>query len=318
MRRLQRLMHPPGWFLCTVPPGIFGLLLYLFATDRAEGLLADLVFGLSAYSLMVWCLAIPRLLAGYRKWKAEASETSALIRRISATRFGQSFLHSPAFRGKVGIYRGMCSSLLYGVFRGVTGIWYGSVWFLSMAVYYLALGLLRAYLGFCCRRTGAASSTAYAYACCRKAAWMLLLLDIPMGGMILLMVRTDSGFVYPGYVIYLSAMYTFWIFGLSVKNLLGRRRLGSSILSAAAALNFAAAALSVLGLQTAMISRFSTQGEHFRRLMNSITGGCVYVTVIAAAAYMLFRSAKAMKKAKERCPNELIGEQILQHCDKNR
>lgn len=61
--------------------------------------------------------------------------------------------------------------------------------------------------------------------------------------MILLMVRTDSGFVYPGYVIYLSAMYTFWIFGLSVKNLLGRRRLGSSILSAAAALNFAAAAL---------------------------------------------------------------------------
>ena len=146
---------------------------------------------------------------------------------------------------------------------------------------------------------------------------MLLLLDIPMGGMILLMVRTDSGFVYPGYVIYLSAMYTFWIFGLPVKNLLGRRRLGSSILSAAAALNFAAAALSVLGLQTAMISRFSTQGEHFRRLMNSITGGCVYVTVIAAA-YMLFRSAKAMKKAKERCPNEPIGEQILQHCDKNR
>ncbi len=313
MRRLQRLMHPPGWFLCTVPPGIFGLLLYLFATDRAEGLLADLVFGLSAYSLMVWCLALPRL----RKWLETAAERSALVRRLAASPWGGAFLRSPAFRGKVGLYRGMCSSLLYGVFRGVTGIWYGSVWFLAMAVYYLALGLLRAYLGFCCRKAGAAPSAAYAYACCRNAAWMLLLLDIPMGGMILLMVRTDSGFVYPGYVIYLSAMYTFWIFGLPVKNLLGRRRLGSSILSAAAALNFAAAALSVLGLQTAMISRFSTQGEHFRRLMNSITGGCVYVTVIAAA-YMLFRSAKAMKKAKERCPNEPIGEQILQHCDKNR
>lgn len=313
MRRLQRLMHPPGWFLCTVPPGIFGLLLYLFATDRAEGILADLVFGLSAYSLTVWCLALPRL----RKWLETAAERSALVRRLAASPWGGAFLRSPAFRGKVGLYRGMCSSLLYGVFRGVTGIWYGSVWFLAMAVYYLALGLLRAYLGFCCRKAGAAPSAAYAYACCRNAAWMLLLLDIPMGGMILLMVRTDSGFVYPGYVIYLSAMYTFWIFGLSVKNLLGRRRLGSSILSAAAALNFAAAALSVLGLQTAMISRFSTQGEHFRRLMNSITGGCVYVTVIAAA-YMLFRSAKAMKKAKERCPNEPIGEQILQHCDKNR
>ncbi len=219
---LTRLLHPPGWFLCTVPPAAFGLLLYLFATDRAEGILADLVFGLSAYSLTVWCLALPRL----RKWLETAAERSALVRRLAASPWGGAFLRSPAFRGKVGLYRGMCSSLLYGVFWGVTGIWYGSVWFLAMAVYYLALGLLRAYLGFCCRKAGAAPSAAYAYACCRNAAWMLLLLDIPMGGMILLMVRTDSGFVYPGYVIYLSAMYTFWIFGLSVKNLLGAAQAG--------------------------------------------------------------------------------------------
>ena len=101
-------MHPPGWFLCTVPPGIFGLLLYLFATDRAEGLLADLVFGLSAYSLMVWCLALPRL----RKWLETAAERSALVRRLAASPWGGAFLRSPAFRGKVGLYRGMCSSLL--------------------------------------------------------------------------------------------------------------------------------------------------------------------------------------------------------------
>ena len=36
--------------------------------------------------------------------------------------------------------------------RKATGIRYASVWFVSMAVYYLVLGSLRAYLIICCRR----------------------------------------------------------------------------------------------------------------------------------------------------------------------
>ena len=91
------------------------------------------------------------------------------------------------------------------VFR-VSAIRYASVRFLSMAVYYLVLGSLRAYLVAGCRRRNPARE----YRCYRTAAWLLLLLNIPMGGMIVLMVRTDSVFSYPGYIIYLSALYTFY------------------------------------------------------------------------------------------------------------
>ena len=107
-----------------------------------------------------------------------------------------------AFRGNISIYQGMVINFFYVVFRVITGIRYASVWFISMAVYYLVLGGLRAYLVICYRHRNANTE----YCGYRRTAWLLFLLNIPMGVMILLMVQTNSGFSYPGYVIYLSAL----------------------------------------------------------------------------------------------------------------
>ena len=126
--------------------------------------------------------------------------------------------------------------------------------------------------------------------------WLLFLLNIPMGGMIVLMVRTNSGFSYPGYIIYLSALYTFYTMITSTLKLAKFRKLGSPILSAAKVLNFIDAMMSILGLQTAMISRFSENGESYRKMMNAITGGFVYGIVILIAVIMLLHNIKIRKK----------------------
>ena len=78
----------------------------------------------------------------------------------------------------------------------------------------------------------------------------------------------------------------------SVINLVKFRRLGSLILSAAKVLNFIAALMSILGLQTAMITQFSTESDDFRKMMNAITGGMIWLSVILIAIYMLHRSRK--------------------------
>ncbi len=117
-----------------------------------------------------------------------------------------------------------------------------------------------------------------------------------MGGMIVLMVRTSSGFSYPGYILYLSALYTFYTMATAVINLVKFRRLGSPILSAAKVLHFVAAMMSILGLQTAMLSRFSVNGNDYRKMMNGITGGFVYGIVILIAIYMLLYSRHLRKK----------------------
>lgn len=125
---------------------------------------------------------------------------------------------------------------------------------------------------------------------------MLFILNISMCGMIVLMTQASYGFSYPGYLIYLSALYTMYIMILSVVNLVKFRKIDSLILSASKVLNFVAAMMSVLGLQTAMIARFSSNGEAYRKMMNAITGGTVFCIVMITVVVMMVQSSKMNKK----------------------
>ncbi len=284
----QKLLYPSKWVLIFLPPISFAALIFIFATQNKKSAPAYIIYCMSAYSLMIWSAAVPRL----TKRIKSAIINSRIMKKASASKITGRYLNDLAFRGNVSIYQGMAVNAFYVVFRIVAGIRYASVWFISMAVYYLVLGGLRAYLVVCYRRRNPKLERR----CYHTTAWLLFLLNIPMGGMIVLMVRTNSGFSYPGYIIYLSALYTFYTMVTSVLNLVKFRKLGSPILSAAKVLNFIAAMMSILGLQTAMIARFSENGENYRKMMNAITGGFVYGIVILIAIIMLLHSRKTQKK----------------------
>ena len=286
---LQKLLHPPGWVLIFVPLLSFAALAAVFIRQCPENILVYLIYSLSAYSLTIWLAA----LLGLTKRAKSAMMGNKLMRKAAASPIMGRYFKDLAFRGSISIYQGIAVNLFYVAFRIMAAIRYASVWFLSMAVYYLVLGGLRAYLIVYYRRR----TPELERRCYHTTAWFLFLLNIPMGGMIVLMVRTDSGFSYPGYVIYLSALYTFYTMITSAINLIRFRRLGSPILSAAKVLHFVAAMMSILGLQTAMISRFSENGENYRRMMNAITGGFVYCIVILIAIYMLLHGRYLRKKA---------------------
>lgn len=292
---LHTLLHPAKWVRYSLPPAAFAALILIFASEQTESALAYPVYLMSAYSLAVLIAALPVLAKRIRQHKANLLNRSKLMQKIASSAFVDQYLHDPAFRGSVSIYQGMIVYFLYVLFRIATGIRYASVWFISMAVYYMVLGGLRAYLISSYRRREA-GGLSFEYCCYRRTAWLLFLLNIPMGGMIVLMVWTNSGFFYPGYIIYLSALYTFYTMAVSIVNLVKFRKLGSPILSAAKVLNFVSAMMSILGLQTAMISRFSVNGENYRGLMNAVTGGFVYGIVVMIAVYMLLHSRKIRKK----------------------
>lgn len=285
---LKKLIYPPKWVLFTIVPISFATLIFIFAAEKTESMLARFVYGMSAYSLSVLIAAISALA---KKIKLSMSNSRAL-KAIVKSNFGGKYLNDLAFRGGFSIYQGVAVNFLYVIFRIGAGIRYHSVWFISMAAYYLVLGGLRANLVYHYKK----HEKNVEIRCYRQTAWLLFLLNIPMGGMIVLMVRTNSGFSYPGYIIYLSAIYTFYAMIISVINLVKFRRLGSPILSAAKVLNFVSAMMSVLGLQTAMISRFSENGENYREMMNAVTGAFVWEIVIVIVVYMLFYSKKMMRK----------------------
>lgn len=288
---INKMLHPPKWVLISVPPVVFALLIFIFVKGLSDSAPAYGIYVLSAYCLTTLIIAFPSLMRTVK---------SGVCERMSHSKFGKKYLDDSVFRGGVGIYQGMTVNFLYVVFRIFVGIRYASVWFITMAVYYLLLGGIRLFLIANYRHR----SFGKEIACYRRVARLLFLLNIPMGGMIILMALTDASYFYPGYVIYLSAFYTFYTMILSIVNLVKFRKLGSPILSAAKVLNFVAAVMSLLGLQTAMISQFSTNGETFRRMMNAVTGGGVWIAVALTAVYMMFRSKRMKSEVK---PLEPLG-----------
>lgn len=61
-------------------------------------------------------------------------------------------------------------------------------------------------------------------------------------------------------------------------------------------LNFVSAMMSVLGLQTAMIACFSSNGETYRKMLNTITSGTVFFIVMVTVAVMMIQSSKIKKE----------------------
>lgn len=274
---------PPMALRVLLPPIAFAAVALVLISGRVDGALARSVYVMSAYALAVTVYAVVRLIGRVRCGYAQ----NALYRRISSLPQVREYRGSADFRGKVGIGFGIVVNLFHVVFRLASGLYCRSAWFISIAVYYAALVLLRVQLlGSYHGRDENHELRAY-----RRTARLLFLLNIPMGGMIFQMIRDDASMSYPGFIIYLSAAYTFYAATAAVYRAVKYRGLDAPLLSAAKALGVVSAMMSVLGLQTALLSRFSDD-RGYRLMMNGITGTVIWCGVISTAVCMLLRGRR--------------------------
>ena len=83
------------------------------------------------------------------------------------------------------------------------------------------------------------------------------------------------------------------------------RKQNSPTLSAAKVINLASALVSMLALETAMISQFgSEESPLFRRAMTSATGAFVCLVVLSTAVYMIVRATKNLKRLQQQALND--------------
>ena len=188
------------------------------------------------------------------------------------------------FRASVNLQLVMVLNYLYAAYNLLIGLQSGSVWLLSLGVYTLMLAIVRTDLTLSHHRGRKLPPDAlprHESRCYRRVAWSLLALNVPIGGLTLLMVSGQSVSALPGHLIYLSALYTFVMMFLAISNLIRFRKLGSPILSAAKVLSLVA--------QSALIDRFGTAQGSFRLMMTRLTGSAVYAAVLIIAVWMLRR-----------------------------
>lgn len=82
----------------------------------------------------------------------------------------------------------------------------------------------------------------------------MVLMNLALAGVIVLV--QDRTFHYAGVLIYVMALYAFCALPSACVNLFRLRKQGSPVLSTAKAISLAAALMSMLSLEIAMLSRF--------------------------------------------------------------
>ena len=93
------------------------------------------------------------------------------------------------------------------------------------------------------------------------------------------------------------AMYAFYIVITAVRDLVKYRRYKSPVMSASKAIKLAAALVSMLSLETAMLAQFGEEsGPQFRQLMTVLTGGGVCLIVLVTAGVMMVKSTRQLKQ----------------------
>lgn len=126
---------------------------------------------------------------------------------------------------------------------------------------------------------------------------VMLILNQALTVIVGYIVFQNRGFTHSEVMTIAMAVYTFTSITLAIKNLVKFRRYNSPVLSAAKVLSFTSALVSLLSLETAMLSSFGqTNDPVFRRIMTASTGFAVCAIELTLAVIMIVRSTKELKK----------------------
>lgn len=297
MERLKMLLRkifflPPGLtILIAVPSFVFVFI--MLGTGNDNSLLSYAAYVLSAYALIITVTGI----SGVIRVMRHGVKNLPLVEKVRSIPVGERYLSDVKFRSEVSLYRGLLINLLYVAMKLFSGIFYHSLWFVALGIYYILLSVMRFLLLHHVRQKPIGQEYVSELRRYRLCAVIMLVMNIALSGIVTLVVVQNNGFEYPGYLIYVMAMYTFYITITAVINVMKYRKYNSPVMSAAKAVNLTAALVSVLSLETAMLSQFGGADDPaFRRIMTAVTGFVVCMIVLGMAVYMIVRSTKQLKR----------------------
>ena len=304
---LRKLLHLPyKWILLldfVSVPAVIAALSFLDGTDPA----AVAAYILSAYALVVAAVNIKGIV---RRIKELATgDEVRLVRFIKGllrrNRYTKLYLESAEYRAEIGLYAGLAFDLLYAAIKGSSGLYYHSVWLMSVGVYYLVFALIRFFLMRNVRRRRSGTDKLHEWKTFRTCGVLLFAMNTTMAGMAVQMVRENRANQYSKTLVILSAAYTFYIFTLAFVNMIKFRRADNTILSAAKILAFVGAVMSMYSLQTSMLATFNDENdENFRRTANALTGAAVTVITLSAAVYMIIKGGVRIRRFTDAADSE--------------
>ncbi|MGM9653118.1 MAG: hypothetical protein ACI3XP_05725 [Eubacteriales bacterium] len=291
----NKLLFPPVWLIVLLAVISAAALAAVFINgwDASSAVwvsgLVYAVYVLAFYSLSVVCAACVTVLPGYyRKIK----------QKIYENRFGNKYMTDAAFRTHFSLYISLGINLLYAAANLFSGIRYRSVWSITLAAYYIILAVMRFLLLRFLNQVGIGNDRVKELRRSRLCGMILMTVNLALSGVVLLVIVQNQGFRYNGMIIYIMAMYTFYVTVNSIIHIFKYRKYNSPVMSTAKSIRFAAALVSMLSLTTAMLSQFGSQNTtpYFSQIVVEATGAGVCAIVLTMSVSIIVHANKELKK----------------------
>lgn len=286
-RILKALLFPPLWITVSLSVLCAAGLIFVFAKGCSETVPSYFLYALSFYALCVVCarlwVFLPR---GYKRAKGA----------LYANTYGNRYLSNAAYRTGVSLHLSLGINLLYVGVNAVSFVLYRSSWFVILAVYYAILAAMRFLLVKYIRATGIGKNRRGELKRATVCSFILLLTNFSLTGSVLMMLYRDKGFAYPGLLIYAMAAYTFYITVYAIVSLVRYRKYASPVMMTSKVISLSAALVSLLALETAMLSQFGQDmAAQNKRLFIALTGAAVSVVIVTLAVVTIVLCIKELK-----------------------
>ena len=286
----KKLLFPPTWIIALLTVICTVALVEIFINGWEMSPLAYVSYVLAFYTLTVICIVCWKVLPGYYKSAKSKMHQNKYIDR---------YITDAVFKSNVGLYRSLAINLIYIVVNAVSGYTYQTYWFVIFAVYYAIIAMMRFLLVRYVIKNPIGYNHLGELKRARLCAYILMTVNLALSGAVLMMVFFDRGFQYRGFLIYVIAMYTFYITVTAVIDMVKYRKYKSPILSITKVVKMASALFSMLFLETAMFAQFGADtSPEIKRLMIMLTGAGISITVVSMAIYMIVQTTREIKGIK--------------------
>lgn len=280
---IKNLLYPhPAIILILVPLSI-AMLVYTFVFQNNDAV-AYVSYLLSAYSLTIVCFKIPYIV---RK-ATEIKNTNPYI---------QMYLNDVSLRIKVSLYSSLFMNTCYGIFQLGLGFFHKSLWFYSFAAYYIMLAIMRYFLLHDIKLTTEKQNMELEFKRYRFCGILLMIMNLSLMVIVFFISWLQHSIQHHFITTIAMAAHTFWSFSKAIVQLIKYKKYKSPLFSATKIISLTAASVSLLTLESAMLTAFgSNTTEIFRHIVIMTSGLAVCTSVLVTAVFMIIYANRQLTK----------------------
>ena len=280
----KALLFPHIAIMIILVPIATVFLVYSMVFLGTDSVIAIISYVLSAYTLTVWCFKIPYLIKFFKTFKNE-------------NKYARIWQDDTRLRVNVSLYGTLIYNTAYALLQLGMGFWHHTFWFYSLAGYYISLAVMRFFLVRHTSKHKPGEKMLDELIKYRACGIVFLIMNLALALMIFFMVYWNRTFHHHEITTITLAAYTFTSLTLAIINTVKYRKYNSPVYSASKAISLASACVSMLTLESTMLTTFGdgTMSLTGRRILLGISGGVISVFIIAMAIYMIVNGTKKIK-----------------------